>query len=134
MLAVLRPPDDPELPDVWGLPATTLRAKESWEEALARAGRDKLGVTLEPHGILAEGEQDRPLEGAGPVGDGSYRLRMRVYEVELPEGEPREALPSEGRGTRYVSWRWAEPDELREAAGRGSLCTQLYLKTRDPDR
>ena len=28
----------------------------------------------------------------------------------------------------YRDWRWAAPEELREAAERGSLCTRLYLE------
>ena len=32
LLAVQRPEDDEDLPDAWGLPASTLRAGESWEE------------------------------------------------------------------------------------------------------
>ena len=43
ILVVLRPPDDLELPSVWGLPAASLRAGESWEDAVVRAGREKIG-------------------------------------------------------------------------------------------
>jgi ADP-ribose pyrophosphatase YjhB (NUDIX family) len=48
LLLVRRPDDDEDLPGVWGLPAVSLAAGESEEEAVRRAGRDKLGVELEP--------------------------------------------------------------------------------------
>ena len=48
VLLVLRPDDDDSLPGLWGLPAASLRAGESEQEALARAGREKLGVDVEP--------------------------------------------------------------------------------------
>lgn len=99
VLAVLRPPDDPELPDVWGLPATTLRPGEDWEEALIRAGREKLGVTLEPLRLLAEGERERRAGGPPTASGGPReRLRMRVYEAVIRDGEPTVANPPEGRG------------------------------------
>ena len=130
VLAVRRPPDDPELPDVWGLPAASLRPGEGWEDALRRAGRDKLGVTLEPRGVLAEGDQERP----------QGRLHMRVYEAAIVDGSPSvgagvgagrhpepPARAAAGSGTQYVDWRWADRADLEPAANQGSLCTRLYL-------
>ncbi len=128
VLAVRRPPDDEELPDVWGLPATTLREGESWEEALERAGREKLGVTLDPGVLLAEGGQDRT--GSRHAGRTGYHLHMRVYEARVVEGTP--VVPRTGGvGTQYVEWKWAEPFELEPAAKRGSLCTRLYLEAEE---
>ena len=46
LLLVRRPDDDENLPGVWGLPAVSLAAGESEEDAVRRAGRDKLGVEL----------------------------------------------------------------------------------------
>ena len=125
VLAVLRPPDDPELPGLWGLPATSLEEGEHWEEALVRAGLEKLGVNVEPVRMLAEGTQDRP-GAAGPSEGVGYTLHMRVFQARILRGKP--LVPqSEGSGTQYREWRWAEPGALRPAADRGSLCTRLYL-------
>lgn len=133
VLAVLRPPDDHELPGVWGLPATSLREGESWEEALVRAGRQKLGVTLRPGSLLAEGKQERPLEDpTSEEAPAPHLLRMRVYEATIQEGSPTVQSPR-GSGTHYADWRWADPEELREAARRGSLCTSLYLEATRPE-
>jgi ADP-ribose pyrophosphatase YjhB (NUDIX family) len=116
VLAVRRPPDDEELPGIWGLPAATLREGESWEAAVGRAGFEKLGVTLEPVGELGEGTQERP----------AYKLHMKLYEARIAEGEPE--VPQAVRGvTQYAAWEWAAPSELVEGARRGSVCCRLYL-------
>lgn len=132
VLAVLRPPDD-ELPDVWGLPAASLREEESWEEAVRRTGREKLYVDLRVGRELERGEADRP----------AYTLRMRLYAGEIEAGQPdvgpavEPAVEADVEGdkgglgagtTRYVDWAWAPPERLREASERGSLCSRLLLR------
>lgn len=116
LLAVRRPPDDEDLPDAWGLPASTLTGDETWEETVRRAGREKLGVELEVGRVLREGELER---------DGCT-LRMRLYRAEIREGEPDVDQPTEGV-TRYVDWSWSPPGRLEPAAARGSLCSRLCL-------
>lgn len=116
LLTVRRPPDDEELPGVWGLPAASIRDGESDRAAVLRTGRDKLGVDLRPLGLLEEGDTERD----------TYRLRMRLYEAELPAGRP--SVPQDVTGvTQYTACEWAAPDRLREAARRGSLCSRLCL-------
>lgn len=117
LLVVRRPPDDEELPDLWGLPAGSLRPDETWSDAVRRAGREKLGVRVRPRRILRSGKAERP----------GYRLRMRLYEAEVLGGEPRVPQPVEGV-TQYVAWRWAPVARLRPAAARGSLCARLCLE------
>ena len=46
LLLVRRPDDDDDLPGVWGLPAASLAEGESEEDAVRRAGREKLGVEV----------------------------------------------------------------------------------------
>lgn len=116
VLAVRRPPDDADLPGIWGLPAASLRWGESWEAAARRAGRDKLGVALEVMGELREGTRERP----------GYTLNMKLYEARIVEGEPRVPRPVDGV-TQYTDWRWASAGDLAEGARLGSLCCQLYL-------
>lgn len=118
-----RPDDDEELPGLWGLPAGTLAGRETWEEAVWRAGREKLGVEVRPVRLLEEGRQER----------GEGRLHMRLYEAELQRGEP--TVPQPVRGvTQYTAWDWAAPDRLEEAAAAGSLCSRLCLRWLDRDR
>ncbi len=122
LLLVLRPEDDEELPGVWGLPASSLRQGESWEDAVPRTGREKLGVALQPGPMLGEGSAERP----------GYRLHMRLYLAALVDGEPNvrpelEAPLPEGT-TRYDAWGWAGTDRLRGAVSRGSLCARLALE------
>jgi len=118
-LAVRRPPDDEDLPNVWGLPAGSLRPGESWEAAVQRAGREKLGVELRIRRLLNEGSTQRR----------GYTLHMRLYEVEIAAGCP--MVPQEVPGiTQYVACRWATPELLQPAAMHGSLCSQLFLQER----
>ncbi len=117
VLTVLRPSDDEELPNTWGLPAGSLKPGESWEAAVQRVGRDKLGVQLMPGAELERGELERP----------DYLLRMRLYEAEIEKGQP--MVPQAGEGvTQYTSWKWGSAKDLEPAAQRGSLCSQLYLR------
>src|SRR5688500_17341143 len=78
VLIVLRPADDAELPNLWGLPAGSVRAGESAEEALLRAGREKLGVVLEPLREL----------GAGSIERRDYTLRMKLFAARIVSGSP----------------------------------------------
>jgi hypothetical protein len=108
VLLVRRPDDDERLPGVWGLPAASLREGESERDALLRAGRDKLGVQIEP------------LEPVGEEG------RMRDWRARIVEGEP--SVPQGKDGTQYVELRWGEPAELAPAARAGSLCARALLR------
>jgi isopentenyldiphosphate isomerase len=113
LLLVRRPDDDESLPGVWGLPAVSLAPGESEEDAVRRAGRDKLGVELEP---------------VEPVG----RLEtMTDWQARIDSGEP--AVPQPGPNTQYTDLRWGEPAELVPAARQGSLCCRVLLRTRGLD-
>jgi ADP-ribose pyrophosphatase YjhB (NUDIX family) len=112
VLLVRRPDDDESLPGVWGLPAASLRAGESERDALRRAGREKLGVEVEP------------LE---PVGaDEREDQSMRDWAVRVVAGEP--AVPQAAGGTQYAALRWGEHAELAPAARAGSLCARALLR------
>ena len=118
VLAVRRPPDDDDLPDAWGLPAGSLRADESWQDAARRAGREKLGVELAVGELLEEGE----------LGRAGYTLHMRLYEARIVAGEPSVPQPSPGV-TQYSALDWATADRFAPAAQAGSLCCRLYLQS-----
>ena len=117
ILAVLRPSDDEDLPDVWGLPAASLRPGESWPEAVQRAAREKLSIEVQPGRLLNEGSLQRK----------AYTLEMRVYEAAIVAGSPGVAAPVQGV-TQYVDWKWAPADALEPAANKGSLCAKLFLE------
>jgi 8-oxo-dGTP diphosphatase len=118
LLLVRRPEGDESLPGAWGLPAATLRPGESEEDAVRRAGREKLGVEVRARRVLGEASSERP----------EYRILMRDWEVEISEGEP--AVPQAGEGTQYETLRWGEAADLEPAARRGSLCAQVLLRER----
>jgi ADP-ribose pyrophosphatase YjhB (NUDIX family) len=118
VLLVRRPADDESLPGEWGLPAVSLAAGESEEDAVRRAGRAKLGVEVRPSRLLGEEEDERP----------AYRIVMRDWGVAIAAGEP--SVPQPGGGTQYDEWRWGDPVELLPAARRGSLCARVLLRER----
>jgi len=122
VLVVLRPPDDPDLPDVWGLPAGRIDVDEELEAAARRTGREKLGVELEGIAPIRSGAVSRP----------GYRLEMDLVRARISSGEPSVPRPVPGI-TQYVRWRWAQPDVLRPAHEQGSLCCTLFFEARSHD-
>ena len=98
---------------MWGLPAVSLEPGESEEDAVRRAGRDKLGVEVEP------------LEPVGREGG------MTDWQARVAAGEP--AVPQPGPNTQYTDLRWGEPAELVPAAREGSLCCRVLLRARGLD-
>jgi hypothetical protein len=113
LLLVRRPDDDEDLPGVWGLPAVSLADGESEDEAVRRAGRDKLGVEVEP------------------VGRVGRERTMTDWEARILSGEP--AVPQPGAHTQYTELRFGEPFELVPAAREGSLCCRVLLRARGLD-
>jgi hypothetical protein len=123
VLTVLRPPDDEDLPNVWGLPAATLRPGEEWDAAIQRVGLEKLGVQLKPGAQLESGTQERR----------DYRLDMRLYDAQITKGTPFVPQP-DNAFTQYTKWKWGTIEDLQPAAQRGSLCCRLYLKNANATR
>jgi hypothetical protein len=110
---VRRPDDDESLPGVWGLPAVSLTDGETEEDAVRRAGRDKLGV------------QARPLRRVGSEG------AMTDWEAQIVAGEP--SVPQPASHTQYTELRWGDAAELVPAARQGSLCSRALLRARGLD-
>jgi ADP-ribose pyrophosphatase YjhB (NUDIX family) len=116
VLLVRRPDDDESLPGLWGLPAVSLAAGESEEQAVRRAGRAKLGVEVRPLRPLGAEEAERD----------DHRIAMCDWAAEIVSGEP--AVPQPGPGTQYAGWRWGRARDLEPAADRGSLCARVLLR------
>jgi 8-oxo-dGTP pyrophosphatase MutT (NUDIX family) len=117
---IVRRPDDPEDPlsGVWGFPAITLRDGEDETAAVIRAGRVKLGVDLAVGRRLGARTADR----------GGYLLHLTDYEATITVGTPSVPQPDASM-TQYAEWRFTDdPGMLGEAAGRGSLCAQIFLQ------
>ena len=95
------------------------------DEAAARVLKDKLRLQIPAGGLerINTGRRD----------DGASSQSMTVYALDWDEDSPLPiSLPARSVDsdavTLYEDWRWAAPEELREAARRGSLCTRLYLE------
>jgi ADP-ribose pyrophosphatase YjhB (NUDIX family) len=116
VLIVRRPADDAELPNLWGLPAASLRAHEDWADAARRAARDKLGVTIDVQRELHHGRLERK----------DYVLEMRLFRARIAEGTPMVPQPLRDV-TQYADWRWGRTEDLIPAAEKGSLCSRLYI-------
>ena len=116
IIGVQRPADDEDLPNAWGLPASSLIENESFEEAVKRTGLDKLGVELLALGCLEKGNIKRA----------KYQLDMCLYEAKVLNGEI--SVPQLCDSvTQYQNWQWCEFERFQTAANLGSLCCQLYL-------
>jgi 8-oxo-dGTP diphosphatase len=113
LLLVRRPDDDDTLPGVWGLPAASLGEGESEEQAVRRAGLEKLGVEVAPL---------RPIGTDGGMTD---------WEARVVSGRP--VVPQHGPNTQYAELRWGEPRDLVPAARLGSLCSRALLRARGLD-
>lgn len=113
LLLVRRPEGDESLPGIWGLPAASLAEGESEEEAVRRAGREKLGVEVAP--VRAVGR-----EGT-----------MTDWEARIVAGMP--SVPQQGPNTQYTELRWGDARELVPGAREGSLCSRALLRARGLD-
>lgn len=116
-LLVRRPPDDEDLPGVWGLPAGSHAIGEDDEALVERIGRDKLGVELVPVGEVGAGLAPRP----------AYDLAMTLFEARIAKGNPSVPQPVPGV-TQYDALDWREPEALEPGARAGSLCCRLGLE------
>ena len=117
-LVVQRPSDDESLPDVWGLPAGSLKEDETFEDCVVRSGKEKLGVDLQVTDLIGQGQIERE----------NYILHMKEYEAKIINGAPEVPQQTEGI-TQYKRWKWGTAEDLKEAASKGSLCSQIYLKS-----
>lgn len=120
ILAVKRPPGDVSLPNVWGLPAVTVKEGELPETAVRRVGQEKLATKIEPVAFIGIKRSDR----------GGYELILMDVAARLNGREP-SVVAAETASTKYVDQRWTDDYSIfKEAAAKGSLCTQIFLESR----
>jgi len=121
ILLVQRPPGDEDLPNLWGLPAGSMKPNEGWEDATRRAGKEKLGIQLNLEGVINEGKLNR----------GSYVLHMKLFRASIDQNETPKVPQPHPEVTQYKDWKWVTPVEtiehLKVTAPKGSLCCTLYL-------
>ncbi|OGD11109.1 hypothetical protein A2395_03985 [Candidatus Amesbacteria bacterium RIFOXYB1_FULL_47_9] len=116
-LVVKRPPDDDRLPNVWGLPAVTIKDEELPEQAVLRVGVEKLVTEIKPIGFLGIKSADR----------GDYQFILMDIKAKLIGSEPN-VKNSVTQSTKYVDQKWVSDfSVLKEAASKGSLCSQIVL-------
>lgn len=122
VLAVQRPKGD-ELGEVWGLPAVSIKGNELPEQAVRRVGIEKLNTKIEPIEFV----------GVKYANRGEYDLVLIDIRAKLVGEKPNVAKASvEGDHTKYVAQRWtSDPDLFKPAAQNGSLCSQIYLESKE---
>jgi ADP-ribose pyrophosphatase YjhB (NUDIX family) len=116
-LAVKRPVDAHSLPGVWGLPAVTLRPGESVTDGIKRVGEEKLSTIIEPEEFLGVKAGDRA----------SHHLVLMDFKAKLV-GQTPSVKDGVTDATKYEDQQWtSDVTILREAASKGSLCSQIIL-------
>ena len=116
-LIVKRPPDDESLPNVYDLPAGSIKDGELPEQVVYRVGVEKLSTEIKPTKFI----------GAKFIDRDSYVLILMDIEAELVGREPNVTV-ADTANTKYVDQLWTNDyTRLIEAAGKGSLCSQIIL-------
>lgn len=118
---VVKRADDPsdELAGVWGFPAVTLKDGETQDEAALRVGQQKLGVDVEIGNKIGESTRDRK----------RHVLHLTDYEARIVRGIPQ--VPQADQSvSQYQECKFTDdPSILKDAARKGSQCTQLFLES-----
>lgn len=119
VLVVQRPPDDDYIPNIWGLPAATLRGNELPEEIAMRVGKEKLGTEIKPESMLGIKRFDR----------GEYELILMDIKAKLVGPEP-DVKSANTESTVYVDQKWTSDFSiLIPGAKQGSLCDRIFLES-----
>ena len=95
ILAVLRPPEDTSLPNIWGLPAVMVKNGEMPEDAVRRVGKEKLDTEIEPVSQVGIKSHDR----------GEYELILMDVKAKLVGKEP-SVTNATTTGIKYVEQSW----------------------------
>lgn len=123
VLAVKRPPTDNGLPNVWGFPAITPVEGELPELAIKRLGVEKLATDIEATSYLGIKYTQRD----------TYNLILMDIQARLIGKEP-SVIDAATTGTKYVDQQWTSDYSIfKEAASKGSLCSQIFLESRGID-
>lgn len=122
-LVVQRAPDDDSLPNIWGLPATSLKSNELPDEMVRRIGREKLGTDIEPISNLGVQRSERD----------TYELILMDIKSKLIGQEP-DVTNADTSGSKYVDQKWTSDFSiLIPGAKKGSLCDRIFLESQGID-
>lgn len=120
VLAVKRPVNDDNLPNVWGLPAITPKDGELPEDAVKRLGIEKLATEIGATSYIGIKRADR----------NTYELILMDIQAELKGREP-SVKDATTTGTKYVDQQWTSDYSIfKEAAAKGSLCSRIFLESK----
>jgi len=123
VLAVLRPPTDLKIPNIWGLPAVVVKEGELPEDAAIRVGVEKLSSTVKPISYVGIQSMDR----------GEYELILMDIKVKLTGPEP-SVTNAPTTGTKYVDQKWTSDYSIFiKSAQEGSVCSRIFLQSQGID-
>lgn len=123
ILTVLRPPNAKSLPNIWGLPAVSLKEGESVEDAITRIGKEKLSTTITPESFIGVDTDERP----------EHQLVLIDIKANLsgPQPSVRNAPTPD---TKYANQKWTSDFTiLIPGAQKGSVCDRVFLKSKGID-
>lgn len=119
ILVVERPPNDDSLPNIWGLPAASLKTNELPEEIVKRVGRAKLGTEILPESMIGIKRFDR----------GEYEIILMDIRAKLIGPQP-DVKRANADSTIYVNQKWTSDFSiLIPGAKQGSLCDRIFLES-----
>jgi len=99
-----------------GTSGGSAKEAEAYEDAILHSGKEKLGVNLKIAKFIGRKDIERK----------DYILHMEEYEAEIISGVPK--VPQSAKGmTQYQDWHWGVSFDLKNAAAKGSLCSQIFL-------
>lgn len=121
VLAVKRPADDDSLPNVWGLPAVSVKDGELPEDAVKRLGLEKLSTDIIPVSYIGVMRSDRR----------DFELILMDIKSELRGTSPN-VRNANTTSTKYVDQQWtSDYSVFIEAAKKGSLCSKIFLSSKN---
>ena len=123
ILAVLRPTNDDSLPNIWGLPSTSVKDGELPEEAAKRVGKEKLATEIELVSRVGIKHSERE----------HYELILMDVEVKIIGKDPsvKDAVTT---GTKYVDQKWTSDLSIfLPGAKLGGICSRILLESKGID-
>jgi hypothetical protein len=89
------------------------------EDAVKRVGKEKLNTEIEADSFIGIKHKDR----------GVYNFILMDIKARLMGEEP-SVVKAKTENTKYVDQKWTKNlASLKEAAVRGSLCSQIFLES-----
>ncbi|MDP3882380.1 MAG: hypothetical protein Q8Q31_05880 [Nanoarchaeota archaeon] len=105
--------------DGWGLPVEYVGDDETEHQAIARSGKQRLGVELKVANFIGRDRMKKE----------DCTLELGVFEVKILAGGKPTILESGAGSFQYLECRWGTTEDFKESARNGDLASKLYLQS-----